>query len=151
MGHTQSHTKIHRSHTHTHTHTQTHRSTRSPVIGNGHTQASWSHQHPKIHTNIPKSQMGICRPAHSCTQGQQAHIHMCHWWRGLARAEGRQAARPPVASTHLAAKGRHWGNVSFAAGRRPTPPALETQPRLLNGASVCCHRPADPGSRYQGG
>ena len=40
---------------------------------------------------------------------------------------------------------KSWGNISFAAGWRPTPPVLETWPWLLNGASVCCHRPADQG------
>lgn len=42
-------------------------------------------------------------------------------------------------------QGKSWGNISFAAGWRPTPPVLETWPWLLNGASVCRHRPADQG------
>ena len=88
--------------------------------------------------------METLRPALSCIQGPvDTHSHVPQqrspYW---ARTSRRQGFRWQAL---IWRQGKSWGNISFAAGWRPTPPVLETWPWLLNGASVCCHRPADQG------
>lgn len=90
---------------------------------NGHTHGQLVTQHPKTQANSLKSQMGACRPAHSCTQvptGACSHAPSGASWPGPRTGRG---AAPHGRHLLVWSKGKEWGNVSFAAsGDPPHPP-----------------------------
>lgn len=61
--------------------------------------------------------------------------------------DDRRAARPCGWRSH-GSKGKELGKPFICSRQETHPPALETWPWLLNGASVRCHRPAIPGREY---
>lgn len=128
-----------------HTHPETLRHTRSSTIT------------PSYVTPIPKDThrhsqctSGTLRPVRSCTQSSHRHTLTSALAAQPCQGRGQAGGGASCGYCSSGGKRRSWGNISFAAGWRPTPPSLETWPRLLNGASVCRHRPADQGVGIRG-